>query len=215
MQEQNSYSFYTSDTLTNMIVGVSDGLSVPFIVVTAFSNVIENNSMIVLMGVIAAVMGGIAMGIGNYLSNKEQLEEKLGVLDEKEIEIMTTSGITKDIIDKMELHAMSNKEQWEVMVGEYGLDLAKPDMRRIKNTAYSVTFFYMFAGLISVVPYYLTEVPSDGRIWSVSITLGLLALFGVIKAKVTGLSIVKEPARLLLLTSTAAAAMFFITGLFR
>lgn len=215
MQEQQNYSFYTSDTLTNMIVGVSDGLSVPFIMVTAFSNVIESNSIIVIMGVIAAVMGGIAMGVGNYLSNKEQLEEKLGVLDEKEIAIMTNSGITKDIIDKMELHAMSNKEQWEVLVNEYGLDLAKPDMRRIRNTAYSVALFYMFAGLASVVPYYLTTSPTDGRMWSVPVTLGLLALFGVIKAKVTGLSMVKEPARLLLLTSTAAAAMFFITGLFR
>ncbi len=215
MQEQAKQSFYTSDVWTNIIVGMSDGFSVPFIIITAFSNVIANNKVIVLLGLIAAAMGALAMGVGNYLSNKEQLEEKLGVLEEKEIEIMMSSGISKEIINKMELHAMSNKEQWELMVDKYGLDLAKPDMLRIKRGALMVAFCYLIAGLVCVVPYYYTATPQDGRLWSVIVTLTLLAVFGVFKAKLTGLSFIKEPLRLLLITATAAAALYFITGFFR
>ncbi|MEZ5016486.1 MAG: VIT1/CCC1 transporter family protein [Flavipsychrobacter sp.] len=213
-QDNTSQSFYTSDIWTNMIVGISDGLSIPFIIVTAFSNVVVNNEVVIWIGAIAAGMGAIAMGVGNYLSNKEQLEEQLGILDEREIEIMISSGITKEIIEKMELHALSNKEKWEVLVDEYGLGLAKPDVKRIKQTAVSVGCFYCLAGLISIIPYYFTATTSEGRLWSVIITLSLLGLFGVVKAKLTGLSIVKEPARLLVITSTAAACLYYVTGLF-
>lgn len=214
MQNNNQQSFYTSDIWTNMIVGISDGLSVPFIIVTAFSNVVVSNNIVIWIGAIAASMGAVAMAVGNYLSNKEQLEEQLGILDEREIEIMISSGITKDIIEKMELHAMSNKEKWELLVDEYGLGLAKPDMNRIKNTAISIGVFYFLAGMVSVMPYYFTSTPADGRLWSIIVTLSLLVVFGVVKARLTGLSMVKEPFRLLVITSAAAACLFFVSSFF-
>lgn len=214
MQNNSTQSFYTSDIWTTMIVGISDGLSIPFIIVTAFSNIVVDNTVVVWIGIIAASIGAIAMGIGNYLSNKEQLEERLGILDEREIEIMISSGITKDIIDKMELHALSNKEQWEAVVKEHGLDLAKPDVKRIKQTALSVAVFYFLAGLVSTVPYYLTSITYTSRVWSIGATLSLLVVFGIIKARLTGLSIIKEPLRLLIITSSAAAALFFVISLF-
>ena len=62
----------SSDLLTDIVIGMSDGLTVPFALAAGLSGAVDSTSVIVLAGVAEIAAGSIAMGLGGFLAGKTE-----------------------------------------------------------------------------------------------------------------------------------------------
>src|SRR5215217_7465583 len=60
------------DFLRDIVIGMSDGLTVPFALAAGLSGAVSNSSIIVIAGIAEICAGSIAMGLGGYLSGKTE-----------------------------------------------------------------------------------------------------------------------------------------------
>ena len=221
--------FQSSDLVTDIVIGMSDGLTVPFALAAGLSGVHDiHTSTIITAGFAEIVAGSIAMGLGGYLAgkteidhyNSEQKREEWEVdnLPEKEKEevrlIFADMGMSeqtqRQVVDEM----AKDRAKWVDFMMRYELGLEKPDAKRARNSALNIGLSYIVGGLVPLSPYFFTPTPVDGLKWSAVITVLCLFVFGFFKAKVTGQNPWGGAVRVMLIGSVAATAAFFIARLF-
>ena len=221
--------FRSSEMVTDIVIGMSDGLTVPFALAAGLSGVNNIlNSTVITAGMAEIVAGSIAMGLGGYLAGKTEIDHynselqreswEVDHLPEKEKEevreIFAEMGMTKDtqllIVEEM----ARDKEKWIDFMMRYELGLEKPDPKRARNSALNIGVSYIIGGLVPLSPYFFTPTPIEGLKWSACITVICLFVFGFFKAKFTGQNKLGGALRVMLIGSTAAGAAFFIARLF-
>lgn len=220
--------FHSSELVTDIVIGMSDGLTVPFALAAGLSGAVSNTHIIVIAGLAEIAAGSIAMGLGGYLAGKteqdhyysEQKREAWEVdnLPDKEKEevraIFAGMGMSeatqRQVVDEM----AKDKEKWVDFMMRYELGLEKPNPKRARNSALNIGLSYIAGGLVPLTPYFLTNQPIEGLKWSAAITVLCLFIFGFFKAKVTGQNTWGGAIRVMLIGSVAAAAAFFIARLF-
>ncbi len=220
--------FHSSELVTDIVIGMSDGLTVPFALAAGLSGAVHDTHVIVIAGLAEVVAGSIAMGLGGYLAGKteidhynaEQKREEWEVdnLPEREKEevrvIFAGMGLSDEtqhqIVDEM----AKDKAKWVEFMMRYELGLEKPDAKRARNSALNIGLSYVVGGLVPLSPYFFTSTPIDGLKWSAIITVVCLFIFGFFKAKFTGQNKLEGAFRVMLIGSVAAAAAFFIARLF-
>jgi len=221
--------FQSSDLVTDIVIGMSDGLTVPFALAAGLSGVHDiHTSTIITAGFAEIVAGSIAMGLGGYLAGKteidhynaEHIREKWEVdnVPEKEKEevrvIFADMGMTEATQRQVVEEMAKDKEKWVDFMMRYELGLEKPDSKRARNSALNIGLSYIVGGLVPLSPYFFTNVPVEGLEWSAGITVLCLFWFGFFKAKVTGQNPWGGAVRVMLIGSVAATAAFFIARLF-
>jgi VIT1/CCC1 family predicted Fe2+/Mn2+ transporter len=220
--------FQSSALVTDIVIGMSDGLTVPFALAAGLSGAVHDTHIIIIAGLAEIAAGSIAMGLGGYLAgrteidhyNAEQKREEWEVdnLPDNEKEevraIFEQMGMTPDtqklIVDEM----ARDKEKWVDFMMRYELGLEKPDAKRARNSALNIGLSYIAGGLVPLSPYFFVSQPIDGLKWSAVITVICLFIFGFFKAKATGQPTWAGAIRVMLIGSVAAAAAFFIARLF-
>ena len=65
------YHMRSSDFLRDVVIGMSDGLTVPFALAAGLSGAVDKSTIIVIAGIAEIAAGSIAMGLGGYLSGKQ------------------------------------------------------------------------------------------------------------------------------------------------
>ena len=221
--------FHSSELVTDIVIGMSDGLTVPFALAAGLSGAVHDTHVIVIAGLAEVVAGSIAMGLGGYLAGKteidhynaEQKREEWEVdnLPEREKEevrvIFAEMGMTEEtqrqVVDEM----AKDKAKWVDFMMRYELGLEKPDAKRARNSALNIGLSYIVGGLVPLSPYFFVATPLDGLKLSAMITVICLFIFGFFKAKATGQPPWGGAVRVMLIGSVAAAAAFFIASLFR
>jgi len=220
--------FKSSDLVTDIVIGMSDGLTVPFALAAGLSGAVGTTAIIITAGLAEVAAGSIAMGLGGYLAGKTEQEHYSSELKREYIEVVELPEVEKkevrDVFAEMGLSEASqhliadeiakDKDKWVEFMMKYELGLEKPDPKRARNSAMNIGLSYVVGGLVPLSPYFFVQQPLDGLKWSAAITVLCLFIFGFFKAKVTGQNPWGGAFRVTLIGSVAAAAAFLIARMF-
>jgi vacuolar iron transporter family protein len=214
----------SSDLLTDVVIGMSDGLTVPFALAAGLSGAVSSNSIIVIAGIAEIAAGSIAMGLGGYLAGKTEIDhyhtelkreyDEIEHVPEKEKEevreFFANIGLSAEMQQKATEEIAKDKKQWVDFMMKYELGLDKPDPRRATNIGLS----YAVGGLVPLSPYFFTATPAAGLRISAALTLICLFIFGFFKSRITGVNPWAGAVRVTLIGALAAAAAFGVAKLF-
>lgn len=214
----------SSDFITDIVIGMSDGLTVPFALAAGLSGAVHSNSVVITAGIAEIVAGSIAMGLGGYLAGKTEQEHYQAELDrefnevvnvpEKEKEevkqVFAQYGLNGSAQNIIADELAKDKDQWVDFMMKYELGLEKPDAHRARNSAATIGISYIVGGLIPLTAYFFTQTPYQGLFISAILTIICLFLFGYFKSKVTGQPPLKGAFKVTLIGIIAAAAAFLI-----
>jgi len=220
---------YNSDFITDIVIGMSDGLTVPFALAAGLSGAVDSTAIILTAGLAEIAAGSIAMGLGGYLAGRTEVEHYTAELARERQEVETVPeqekqevrdvfaemGLSHETRDIIAEEMARDKEKWVAFMMKYELGLDKPDPKRARKSALNIGISYIVGGIIPLAPYFFTGLPSEGLKWSCMLTVICLFIFGYFKARVTGQPAWKGALRVTLIGSLAAAAAFLIAGLFK
>ena len=216
--------FKASDTVRDIIIGMSDGLTVPFALAAGLSSAIISTNIIVVAGFAEIAAGCISMGLGGYLAaqsdaehyyselRKEHNEIKIIPEAEKEeiVEIFERYGLDKQQIDPVIKNFENNPDKWVEFMMRNELNLEKPNKARARNSGITIALAYLFSGFIPLSPYIFFQTPRVALIISTIVTLMALLVFGYTKAKIMGNSPWRSAWRTVLIGGVAATAAYLI-----
>jgi VIT1/CCC1 family predicted Fe2+/Mn2+ transporter len=221
--------FRSSDLVRDIVIGMADGLTVPFALAAGLSGAVDSTHIIITAGIAEIAAGSIAMGLGGYLSGRTEMEHykseesreyyEVDHFPEKERaevkEIFAGYGINEEVQDKIVDELSKDKKQYVDFMMRYELGLEPPSANRARNSALTIGASYIVGGLIPLLPYVFCSHVHTGLMVSVSVTLLALLVFGYIKSKVTGQPPVQGAFYTLFIGALAAGAAFFIAHLFQ
>ena len=227
-QPHTESHFKSSDLLTDIVIGMSDGLTVPFALAAGLSGAVHDNSVIVIAGLAEVVAGSIAMGLGGYLAGKTEIDHYNSELkreqwevdnvperEKEEVrEIFADMGLSEETQHQIVEEMAKDKAKWVDFMMRYELGLEQPDAKRAAKSAMNIGLSYVVGGLVPLSPYFFTSMPLDGLKLSAIITVACLFVFGFFKAKVTGQNPWGGALKVMLIGSVAATAAFLIARLF-
>jgi len=186
--------------LKDVIIGLSDGITVPFALTAGISGAGISNHLIITAGIAEICAGAIAMGLGGYLAGKTEEEHYYHEMHREYHEIKTVPdiekqevrdaiayyGLSKDIQDMVAEELAKDEKQWVEFMMHNELRLDAPEKGRARSSAMNIAFSYIAGGTIPLMGYVFTELPSTGLRDSSIITIVCLLLFGYFKSKLTG-----------------------------
>ena len=216
--------FTGSATVRDLVIGMSDGLTVPFALAAGLSGAIDTTSIIVTAGLAEIAAGSIAMGLGGYLAAKsdaehyfsERVREETEVVEKPEIEarevadVFQSYGLTaaesKPIVEALR----KQPQAWVDFMMRFELGLEKPDPKRAVISAVTIAGAYIAGGFIPLGPYLALSKASTALPISVITTLIALAIFGYIKGRFTGAPPLRSAIQTVLIGGLAATVAFMI-----
>lgn len=218
----------SSEFITDIVIGMSDGLTVPFALAAGLSGAVSSNAIVLTAGLAEIAAGSIAMGLGGYLAGKTELDHYKSELHREQTEVeekpeaekqevrdvFAGMGLSTETQNLIAEEMAKDKEQWVEFMMKYELGLDKPDPRRARNSAFNIGLSYIASGLVPLAPYYFTHTPKEGLPISCVVTVICLFIFGFFKAKATGQRPLAGAIRVTLIGSAAAAAAFGIAHFF-
>src|SRR5688572_27434674 len=219
--------FQSSEKVRDFVIGMSDGLTVPFALAAGLSGAVDSTGIVITAGLAEIAAGSIAMGLGGYLAGRTEIEhydseekreyeeiEKLHEVEIKETkEIFAEYGLNEDLQEKIAREMSKNPKKWVDFMMRFELGLERPDKNRAQQSAFIIGISYVVGGLIPLTAYFFTESATQGLIYSSIITFICLIVFGLVKSKLTGQPLFKGTMRVALVGALAAAAAFGIAKL--
>jgi len=214
----------SSDFITDVVIGMSDGLTVPFALAAGLSGAVSSNSIVIIAGIAEIVAGCIAMGLGGYLAGKTEQEhyqselkreydevENLPEIETQEVkDIFAEYGIDDEGQTFIAAQLAKDKTQWVNFMMKYELGLDEPHPNRARNSALTIGLAYFAGGLLPLMAYFFTGTPRQGLFLSAVITTICLFVFGYFKSKITGQPKTKGALKVTIIGIIAAAAAYFV-----
>jgi len=219
--------FEGSAKVRDFVIGMSDGLTVPFALAAGLSGAVDSTAIVITAGLAEIAAGSIAMGLGGYLAGRTEIEhydsEERREFDEiehkHEVEIQETKeifaeyGVSDELQERIAREMAKNPKKWVDFMMRFELGLERPDKNRAHQSAFIIAISYVVGGLIPLSAYFFTDTASEGLVYSSIITLICLIVFGLVKSKMTGQPLFKGALRVTLVGAAAAAAAFGIAKL--
>ncbi|MBC7410872.1 MAG: VIT1/CCC1 transporter family protein [Bacteroidia bacterium] len=213
-----------SDFITDVVIGMSDGLTVPFALAAGVSGVVASNAIVITAGIAEIIAGSIAMGLGGYLAGtteihhyQAELKREYGEVElypEKEKEevreIFKDYGFSEQSQHLLVEELAKDKHKWVDFMMRFELGLEKPNPNRARNSALTIGGAYIVGGFIPLVPYFLTPTPTQGLKFSAVVTLICLFIFGYFKSKVTDQPPIMGAFKVTIIGALAASVAFAI-----
>jgi VIT1/CCC1 family predicted Fe2+/Mn2+ transporter len=219
--------FTSSEVVRDIVIGMSDGLTVPFALAAGLTGAINSTGIIVTAGLAEIAAGSIAMGLGGYLAAKSDAEHyaKEREREKREVaeipheemrevaEVFQAYGLTEDETWPIVQALRRQPKNWIDFMMRFELGLEKPDPRRALVSALTIASAYIAGGFIPLTPYIVTHATSVALLFSVVLTLAALLIFGFVKGRFTGMRPVRSALQTALIGSAAAGAAFAIARL--
>lgn len=216
--------FTASDTVRDLVIGMADGLTVPFALAAGLSGAVTGSHVVVVAGVAEIAAGAIAMGLGGYLATRgdadhyaaERLREQSEVIDlthreeDEVVQIFARYGLDRAACDPILASFHRDHEAWVDFMMRFELGLEEPVPGRALRSALTIGGAYVVGGLVPLVPYMLTAELNAALKVSVVSTLVALGLFGAAKARFTGIGILRGAVQTMLVGGLASAAAFLL-----
>jgi vacuolar iron transporter family protein len=221
------HHFMGSDIVRDVVIGMSDGLTVPFALAAGLSGIAHSNQIVITGGLAEIAAGSIAMGLGGYLAAKSDAEHYAKEQVTEQHEIDTIPDVEIEEVEQVLLSYGLEKEQsalvanalrqrptaWIDFMMRFELGLEKPDPKRALTSALTIGLSYIAGGLIPLAPYMLIHDPSMALIFSCVFALTALLIFGYIKGLFTGTRPVRSALQTALIGGLAAAVAFILAKL--
>lgn len=216
--------FTAGETVRDVVIGMSDGLTVPFALAAGLSGAVASTGIIVTAGLAEVAAGSIAMGLGGYLAARsdaehyvsERAREELEVQEKPAAELQEVQqvfaeyGMTQEESAPV-VHALSQRPTaWVDFMMRFELGLEKPDPRRALTSALTIAGAYVVGGFIPLGPYLVLSSVNTGLLVSIVVTLLALAAFGYVKGHFTGTGPWRSALQTVLIGGLAAGAAFGI-----
>lgn len=219
--------FTSSNFVRDVVIGMSDGLTVPFALAAGLSGAFTTTKFIVIGGLAEIAAGSIAMGLGGYLAargdaelyEQERAREYREIKDMPEEEKAEVSRVFQDYGLTAEeslpvVEALSRRpEAWVDFMMRFELGLEAPDPARAARSAATIAASYIVGGLVPLAPYILMKEVMPALWVSVVVTLVALFVFGAIKGHFTGVKPLRGGLQTVIVGGLAAAAAFLIARL--
>src|SRR4029078_6706513 len=216
--------FTSTEVVRDIVIGMSDGLTVPFALAAGLTGAIAQTGIIVTAGLAEIAAGSIAMGLGGYLAAKSDAEHyaKEREREKREVaeipheemrevaEVFQAYGLTEDETWPIVQALKRQPQNWIDFMMRFELGLEKPDPRRALKSAITIAGAYVAGGLIPLAPYIFTHTSSIALLISVVLTLVALFIFGFVKGHFTGTRPLRSALQTALIGSVAAGAAFGI-----
>jgi len=219
--------FTGSQTIRDVVIGMSDGLTVPFALAAGLSGAVANSHIVVTAGLAEIAAGSIAMGLGGYLAAKSDAEHYASERTREEREIVAVpEAEVREVVEIFEAYGVTAQEsapviaalrerpaRWVDLMMGMELGLEKPDPKRAMTSALTIGGAYIVGGSIPLSPYIFLPTAQTALLVSVIVTLVALFVFGALKGRFTGTAPLRSGLQTLLIGGLAAAAAFGIAKL--
>ena len=219
--------FTASETIRDIVIGMSDGLTVPFALAAGLSGSLSSTSVVLTAGMSEVAAGAIAMGLGGYLAARTDFEHYLSERKREMREIREVpQQERKEVIDIFRQYGLSDTELtpiikaletdpvlWTDFMMRFELGMEPPDPKRALWSALTIAFSYVVGGLIPLFPYTLFQDLSQALLVSTIVTLLALFIFGFTKGLFTGAKPWQSGAQTVFVGGLAATAAFGIARL--
>jgi VIT1/CCC1 family predicted Fe2+/Mn2+ transporter len=206
---------------------MADGLTVPFALAAGLSGTIAASNIVVIAGLAEIAAGSIAMGLGGYLAARTDLEHYISELkrewrETKELpeeearevaEMFAKFEMSRAEIEPVVTAIRADRKRWVDFMMRFELGLERPDPKRARRSAATIAGSYIAGGLIPLLPYMLVSDVRTALLFSVSVTLVALFVFGYVKGRFTGLPPIRGAVQTTLIGGLAAGAAFGIARL--
>jgi VIT1/CCC1 family predicted Fe2+/Mn2+ transporter len=215
--------FESSATVRDVVIGMADGLTVPFALAAGLSGAVNASTVIIIAGLAEVAAGSIAMGLGGYLAARgdaehyesERRREEMEIVERTDderhevIEILESYGLTHEQTTPILAAFEARPKVWVDWMMRFELGLEEPDPKRAITSAGS----YIVGGLIPLAPYMITPDSHTALLYSVGATLVALAVFGYVKGHFTGAPKLRSSLRTTAIGGLAAGAAYLIAKL--
>lgn len=219
--------FTASEVVRDVVIGMSDGLTVPFALAAGLTGAVSSTRIIVTAGLAEIAAGAIAMGLGGYLAGKSDAEHyaKEREREKREVaeipheemrevaEVFHSYGLTEAETRPIVEALRKQPRQWIDFMMRFELGLEKPDPKRAMTSALTIGGAYAAGGFVPLSPYIATNNVSEALILSIAFTLVALFVFGFVKGRFTGMRPVRSALQTALIGSVAAGAAYLIAKL--
>ena len=217
----------SSETIRDIVIGMSDGLTVPFALAAGLSGAVSSSTLVVTAGIAEIVAGSIAMGLGGFLAGKTEADHYHSELQReyKEVELVPEQekaevkevfagfGLSDALQDQIADEMAKDKDKWVDFMMRYELGLEKPEANRATKSAITIGLSYIVGGIIPLSPYLFVHEAQSALYYSCSITLVCLFIFGYFKSKMTGQPAIAGAFKVVIIGTLAAGAAFLMAKL--
>jgi VIT1/CCC1 family predicted Fe2+/Mn2+ transporter len=221
------HHFTGSENVRDVVIGMSDGLTVPFALAAGLTGAIAASHIVVVAGLAEIAAGSIAMGLGGYLAARsdaehyasERVREQTEVVEKPTVEthevmaIFEQYGVKREDSSRLVEALKRDPEQWVNFMMRFELGLEKPEPKRAVWSAATIAMSYIVGGLVPLAPYMLVSNALLGLRYSAGVTTAALLLFGYVKGRFTGAHAWRSAMQTLIIGGLAAAAAFGLARL--
>jgi vacuolar iron transporter family protein len=221
------HHFTAGDVVRDVVIGMSDGLTVPFALAAGLSGAVDNSRIVVIAGLAEIAAGSIAMGLGGYLAAKSDAEH---YASERQREVREVEEIPDEEAREVQnvfadyglpphesgpvVQALTRKpKEWVDFMMRFELGLEEPDPKRALQSALTIAASYIAGGIIPLAPYMALHSARSALVWSVVVTLAALGVFGYVKGRFTGSRPGRSAAQTIVIGGLAAGAAFLLAKL--
>ncbi|WP_018130909.1 VIT1/CCC1 transporter family protein [Effusibacillus pohliae] len=216
--------FEAPDVIRDIVIGLTDGLTVPFALAAGLSGTVTNTSLVVIAGLAEIAAGSIAMGLGGYLAARSEREHYFSELErekreivelphrerEEVAEILREFGMPEENIPSTVDAICKDPNRWIHFMMKFELGLVEPEPKRARNSSLTIGLSYIAGGLIPLAPYMFTDHAQTALLVSVILTLIALFVFGLVKGKFSGTRPFKSAWQTTLVGGLAAGAAYLV-----
>jgi VIT1/CCC1 family predicted Fe2+/Mn2+ transporter len=219
----------SSDLLRDVVIGMSDGLTVPFALAAGLSGAVSDSGIIIIAGIAEISAGAIAMGLGGYLAGKTEQDhydselkreyaevERIPEMEKQEVkDFFQQIGLSEELQNQATEEISKDKKQWVDFMMKFELGLDEPNPKRARNSALNIGLSYIAGGIIPLSPYFFIPDSREALKFSVVATLICLFIFGYFKSKITGVPVISGALKVMLIGALAAGAAYGVASLFK
>lgn len=217
----------SSEIIRDIVIGMSDGLTVPFALAAGLSGAVNASNIVVTAGMAEIVAGSIAMGLGGFLAGRTDADhyqselkreysevERVPEQEKQEVkDVFAGFGLSAELQQKVADEMAKDKAKWVDFMMKFELGLEKPDPNRARKSAFTIGLSYVIGGLIPLCPYLFVHDAGQALYYSCAITLLALFIFGYFKSKLTGQPPIPGAVKVVVIGALAAAAAFLLARL--
>ncbi|XP_073147611.1 vacuolar iron transporter 1 [Henckelia pumila] len=222
LNQHKEKHFTAGEIVRDIIIGVSDGLTVPFALAAGLSGANASSSIILTAGIAEVAAGAISMGLGGYLAAKSEADHYMRELKREQEEIVavpdTEAAEVAEILSEYGIQPheytpvvnalRKNPQAWLDFMMKFELGLEKPDPKRALHSALTIAIAYVVGGIVPLIPYMFIPTAQRAVLASVAVTLIALLIFGYAKGHFTGNKPIRSALQTAFIGAIASAAAF-------
>jgi VIT1/CCC1 family predicted Fe2+/Mn2+ transporter len=219
--------FMAGETIRDIVIGMSDGLTVPFALAAGLSGAAVGTAVVVTAGLAEITAGSIAMGLGGYLAARSDIEHYANEKRQQMVELQSVPEEEKEQLKNYFMRYGATVEHVTILVDamaaradtfvelmmRFELGLQAPDPKRAPKSALTIAISYLVGGMIPLSPYILFKNMATAQLVSVVVTMIALIVFGYVKARLTGSPAVKGAIQTVFIGGVAAGVAYLVARL--